>query len=167
MRRLPLGPLSVVVSTVASDSHSWNLVYLQLLIEEMGHSVLNLGPCAPEELVQLSLGYADLLVVSSVNGHGFQDGLRLIRRIRSAGGLFDKPVVIGGKLGTNGFDGGRRAQMLRCAGYDEVFENPSAPADFSRFLTRLALDPRRRVNMEHHLSSTDGCVGSPRRMDFG
>lgn len=31
--------LDVVVSTMASDSHTWNLVFLQLVLEELGHRV--------------------------------------------------------------------------------------------------------------------------------
>ncbi|MGQ4416103.1 methylaspartate mutase, partial [Streptomyces sp. SAS_269] len=34
----------VVVSSLASDAHTWNLVFLQLLIEESGFDVVNLGP---------------------------------------------------------------------------------------------------------------------------
>ena len=38
---------TVVVSGLASDAHTWNLVYLQLVLEEMGHRVTNLGACVP------------------------------------------------------------------------------------------------------------------------
>lgn len=41
----------------------------------------------------------DLVVLSTVNGHGHQDGLRVIRRLRAAPELAGTPIVIGGKLG--------------------------------------------------------------------
>ncbi|WP_278255873.1 hypothetical protein [Nocardioides convexus] len=41
----------VVLSSVSSDSHTWNLVYLQLLLEENGCAVVNLGATTPDDLV--------------------------------------------------------------------------------------------------------------------
>lgn len=41
----------VLVSSVSSDSHTWNLVFLQLLLEEMGHEVTNIGSCVPDDLL--------------------------------------------------------------------------------------------------------------------
>ena len=45
-RRRPPG---VIVTGTASDAHTWNLVFLQLMLEELGHDVDNLGPCVPDE----------------------------------------------------------------------------------------------------------------------
>ncbi|WP_149828629.1 cobalamin-dependent protein [Streptomyces tailanensis] len=91
---------TVVVTSMASDSHTWNLVFLQLLLEELGHDVVNLGPCVPDDLLvtRCAAIRPAFVVISSVNGHGCQDGLRVIRRLRSHPGLFAMPVVIGGKL---------------------------------------------------------------------
>ncbi|MGO4754660.1 cobalamin B12-binding domain-containing protein, partial [Streptomyces sp. 2MCAF27] len=76
---------TAVVTTMASDSHTWNLVFLQLLIEELGFSVVNLDPCVPDDL--LVARCADIapafIAVSSVNGHGYQDGLRVIKKLRA------------------------------------------------------------------------------------
>lgn len=41
----------VLLSTVSSDSHTWNLVYLSLLLEEHGYEVHNLGATVPDELL--------------------------------------------------------------------------------------------------------------------
>ncbi|BAU88404.1 methylaspartate mutase [Streptomyces laurentii] len=41
----------VLVSSVSSDSHTWNLVFLQLLLEDLGHEVTNIGACVPDELL--------------------------------------------------------------------------------------------------------------------
>lgn len=131
--------LSVVVTSVASDSHNWNLVYLQLVLAEMGHQVLNLGPCVPEELLvsECLRVRPDLVVVSSVNGHGLIDGMTLIRLIRACPELAGTPVVIGGKLGIAGLAGLRSRNELRAAGFDAVFEDDSGIAAFRLFTERL------------------------------
>lgn len=135
------GGLSVVVTTVASDSHNWNLVYLQLALEELGHRVLNLGPCVPDELLvsECLRVRPDLVVVSSVNGHGFIDGIPLIGLIRACPELADTPVVIGGKLGIAGPAGRDSRNQLRAAGFDAVFEDDSGMAAFRSFTERLTM----------------------------
>jgi methylaspartate mutase sigma subunit len=136
-----MSPLSVLVSGVSSDSHTWNLVYLRLAIEELGHRVHNLGACVPDELlVQECLASGpDLIVLSTVNGHGFIDGMRLITRIRACPELATTPVVIGGMLGIAGPDGQRSHRRLLAAGYTAVFDDgPRMPA-FRSFVEALAV----------------------------
>ncbi len=135
------GGLSVVVTSVASDSHNWNLVYLQLALTELGHRVLNLGPCVPDELLvsECLRVRPDLVVVSSVNGHGFIDGVPLIGRIRACPELAATPVVIGGKLGIAGPAGHQSRDQLRAAGFDAVFEDGSGMAAFRSFTERLMM----------------------------
>jgi methylaspartate mutase sigma subunit len=132
--------LSVVLSSVASDSHTWNLVYLQLTLEELGHRVHNVGACVPDDLLLAeSLRVRpDLIVVSSVNGHGFLDGTRLIRRLRTCPPLAATPVVIGGKLGIAGPGGRHSSDELRAAGYDAVFED-GAMASFRSYVEKLTV----------------------------
>ncbi|GAA3438723.1 cobalamin B12-binding domain-containing protein [Kutzneria kofuensis] len=116
---------TVVVSGVASDAHTWNLVFLQLMIEELGYDVVNLGPCVSPELLvaECEQHKPALVVISSVNGHGYQDGLRLIDEIRGSSELVATPVVIGGKLGVAGeLDEGAAARLMS-AGFDAVFED--------------------------------------------
>ncbi|MES4903366.1 MULTISPECIES: cobalamin-dependent protein [unclassified Streptomyces] len=137
---------TVVVTTMASDSHTWNLVFLQLLIEELGFSVVNLGPCVPDDLLVARCAETApaFIAVSSVNGHGYQDGLRVIRKLRADHRLAATPVVIGGKLGVKGADGAR-AQELRAAGFDEVFEEGGDPAAALRaFAASLPVPARHR-----------------------
>jgi methylaspartate mutase sigma subunit len=135
------GGLSVVVTSVASDSHNWNLVYLQLALTELGHRVLNLGPCVPDELLvsECLRVRPDLVVVSSVNGHGSIDGIRLIGRIRACPELAATPVVIGGKLGIAGPAGRASRDQLRAAGFYAVFEDGSGMAAFRSFTERLTM----------------------------
>nr|QEO75088.1 hypothetical protein [uncultured bacterium] len=122
--------LDVVVTSTASDSHTWNLVFLQLAIEEAGHRVRNLGACTPDDVIidECLARRPDLLVVSSVNGHGFADGLRLITAVRRQPGLRGLPVVIGGKLGIAG-TADAHGELLD-AGFDELFTDD---ADLTRF----------------------------------
>jgi methylaspartate mutase sigma subunit len=131
----------VLVSGLASDAHSWNLVYLQLLIEDLGHHVVNLGPCVPDEsLVSACHRHRPaLVVISSVNGHGYQEGLRLIRTLRGRAALRELPVVIGGKLGTVGGESQEHINVLLDAGFDAVFDDRAdASMLFGRFVASLA-----------------------------
>lgn len=137
MHRVRHPGLSVVVSSVASDSHTWNLVFLQLALEELGHRVVNLGACVPDDLLvgECLRRLPDLVVVSTVNGHGLRDGTRLIGRLRACPELATTPVVIGGKLGIAGDRPAR--DQLRAAGYDAVFEDGAGMEALRSFTERL------------------------------
>jgi methylmalonyl-CoA mutase cobalamin-binding subunit len=113
----------VLLSSVSSDSHTWNLVFLQLLLEETGHDVVNLGACVPDELLltECAAHRPDAVVISTVNGHGHVDGRRLIARLRADERLSGLPVVIGGKLGVGGGRDTGLASELAAAGFDAVF----------------------------------------------
>jgi methylaspartate mutase sigma subunit len=130
--------LQVVVTSVSSDSHTWNLVYLQLLLEEMGHRVINLGPCVPDlELVERCRDLApDLIVVSSVNGHGCTDGMRVIDALRGCPEFVATPIVIGGKLDVTGGDESNRDRLL-AAGFDAVFQRDTDVAAFRSYVAAL------------------------------
>lgn len=129
----------VLLSTVSSDSHTWNLVFLQLLLEEAGHEVINLGPCVPDELLLDSARQQrpDAIVISTVNGHGFLDGSRMIRRLREDPELADLPVIIGGKLGVAGSADAANAQELLDAGFTAVFTEDTQPSALGGYLTGL------------------------------
>ena len=123
-----VGDLSILVTSVSSDSHTWNLVVLQLVLEELGHRVHNLGACVPDGLLvsECRRLRPDLVVVSSVNGHGYHDGMRVIRRFRAVPDLKRTPVVIGGKLGIAGPGCDLSRGRLVAAGFDAVFEEEVA-----------------------------------------
>ncbi|MFJ6777768.1 cobalamin B12-binding domain-containing protein [Streptomyces yangpuensis] len=131
--------LDVVVTTMASDSHTWNLVFLQLLLEELGHRVTNLGACVPDELLVAECRRIEpgLIVLSSVNGHGFHDGLRVIEALRACPELAGTPTVIGGKLGISGSGTPARQRALLTAGFDGVFEEGGSVLDFQSFVGSL------------------------------
>jgi methylaspartate mutase sigma subunit len=142
----PPGPpgLPILLSSVASDSHTWNLVYLQLALAELGHQVSCLGACVPDELLisECQRTMPGLVVISSVNGHGFIDGMRLIGRIRALPELAAVPVVIGGKLGIAGPGGRRGRDQLVSAGFDAVFEENDQLARLQAFAQRLTASVR-------------------------
>jgi methylaspartate mutase sigma subunit len=130
----------VIVSSMASDSHTWNLVFLELLVGELGFDVVNLGACVPDELLEsecLSRRPA-MLVLSSVNGHGYQDGLRVIQRLRATPELRALTVVIGGKLGVGGALTEDETAQLLLAGFDAVFDDQQGAASFRRFAATLS-----------------------------
>ncbi|NNN35392.1 methylaspartate mutase [Streptomyces sp. S3(2020)] len=138
-RGAPAIGLDVVLTGTSSDAHTWNLIYLELLLTEWGHRVTNLGACVPEELVvtEALAQSPDLVVLSSVNGHGAADGLRLIARFRAEPRLAALPVVIGGKLGTAEETTRAWLPRLRTAGFAEVFEESAGIAPFRRYLDTL------------------------------
>ncbi|SBT41222.1 cobalamin B12-binding domain-containing protein [Micromonospora narathiwatensis] len=135
------GGRTVLLGTVSSDAHTWNLVYLQLLLEEAGHRVINLGACVPEELfaAECHRHDPDLVVVSSVNGHGCTDGKRLAAVLRADPALADVPIVIGGKLGVAGRLTGTQVDELFAAGYTAVFDDGADRDRFLEYLGRLEL----------------------------
>lgn len=126
-----------VLATIDSDSHLWNLVSLQKLLEELGVSVRNLGPCTPTaEVVAAVLGDdPDLVVVSSVNGHGRYEAPALLEALRGAGSQV--PCVVGGKLTTAESEVPAASRELLAAGYAQVFTGDEALARF-RALVRPA-----------------------------
>lgn len=130
----------VVVSSLSSDAHTWNLVFLQLLIEEAGFEVVNLGPCVPADLlVSACRGLRPpLIVLSSVNGHGHQDGLRAIAALRAHEELATTPVVIGGKLGVGAGDRTAVVKELLAAGFDAVYDDVPDAEEFRGLVGALA-----------------------------
>lgn len=129
----------VLLSSVSSDAHTWNLVYLQLLLEEHDYDVTMLGACVPDELLLeacLEEG-PDALVLSSVNGHGHPDGLRMVKGLRGHPRLQTLPVALGGKLGIAGELGDEAVEQLRSAGVDAVFLDDAAPEQLITWLDEV------------------------------
>jgi methylmalonyl-CoA mutase cobalamin-binding subunit len=145
---LAVRPVRVVLSSVFSDAHTWNLVFLQLLLEEHGCLVTNLGACVPEELLleHCRDHRPDLVVISTVNGHGHLDGVRLARLLRADPDTADLRLVIGGKLGVGG--GAESRHALIAAGFDMVVEDsdPQRLVGYVEGLRRPALPSGRTTS---------------------
>ena len=82
-------------------------------------------------------------MVSTVNGHGHQEGCELARRLAGLPGRDRIKLVIGGKLGVDGRQDARYAEELRQAGYDAVFHGPAALDSFKEFLAAAVVAPSR------------------------
>jgi len=131
--------LNILLTAMASDSHTWNLMYLELLLQEWGHTATNLGPCVPHEpLIRRCRELApDLVVISSVNGHGFSEGREVGQLIRACAELADTPMVIGGKLSTGVEDQAAKTASLRAAGFDLVVNDSDGLAPFQDFVESM------------------------------
>ncbi|HEV2636488.1 MAG TPA: cobalamin-dependent protein [Actinocrinis sp.] len=145
---LPGEPLpargTVVLSSVSSDSHTWNLAYLQLLLEELGWHVVNLGACTPDDIViDACLRHQpDLLVISSVNGHGRIDGARLAAAVRRRPELHSVPAIIGGKLGLAGQLAPDQVHGLLEAGFHAVFQDGADMHLFTGYVAAIGASRR-------------------------
>lgn len=129
----------ILLTTVPSDAHNWNLIFMQLLLEEQDCTVVNLGPCVPGELLASAcLEHApDAVVVSTINGHGFIEGKALLAAARQVPGLADTPFFIGGKLSTDATLSHLYAVELEQAGYRKAFGSGDALPDFLREIEQL------------------------------
>jgi methylmalonyl-CoA mutase cobalamin-binding subunit len=116
----------VVLGTIPSDSHTWNLVHLRMVLAEADHEVVNLGCCTPIDVTVAACRehQPDLLVISSVNGHGSMDGADLAHALGD-----DVPrAIIGGKLGIGGPIPLVARDRLLAAGFHAVYDGAPATA---------------------------------------
>jgi len=127
-----------LLTTVPSDAHSWPLVFIQMFLEENGCEVENLGTCVPFDLVVDTCRRTspDLVVLSTVNGHGYMEGVELARRLAALPNRSQMKLVAGGKLGTEKELEPYYADELRRAGFDGVYYGPDALNEFVEFLDR-------------------------------
>lgn len=134
----------VLLTTVPSDAHNWNLIFMQLLLEETGFTVVNLGPCVPFSLLASAcLEHApDAVVVSTINGHGFIEGKELIEEARKMSSVAETPFFIGGKLSTDATLSHLYAVELEQAGYRKAFGGGDG---LPEFLEQLALIKARKA----------------------
>ncbi len=137
----------ILLSTTSSDSHTWNLMFLQLLLEECGHEVVNLGPCVPDALLVETARSCrpSAIVISTVNGHGRIDGARVAGAVRRDPEIAQLPMVIGGKLGIEGPGGDDEVSRLLEAGFDAVFTGDANPDELPAALSRML--PARRPEL--------------------
>ena len=137
----------ILLSTTSSDSHTWNLMFLQLLLEECGFEVLNLGPCVPDALLVETARSCrpSAIVISTVNGHGRIDGARVARAVRRDPEVAQLPTVIGGKLGIEGTSSDDEVSRLLEAGFDAVFIGDVNPDELPTALNRML--PARRPEL--------------------
>ncbi|MET9663180.1 cobalamin-dependent protein [Streptomyces sp. NPDC006510] len=139
-RQPPDSPHHAVLTTIASDSHTWNLLFLQLLLEEQGWEVTNLGACVPVGVLieEATARTPDLIVVSTVNGHGAEEATGLARAVRAVPALARVSLVVGGKLDTSGTIAPDVHASLTDAGFDAVLTGANAVPGLLTLLDALA-----------------------------
>lgn len=127
-----------LLTTIPSDSHNWNMVFIQLFLQENGFEVVNLGPSVPYDLLLDACvqHQPDLLIVSTINGHGYIEGKELIKRVRTLDIMKERPVFIGGKLSTDANMSYLYAVELEEAGYNKAY---CSDQDMQHFKTQLQL----------------------------
>ena len=131
--------MKIILTGTASDAHTWNLVYLQVWLEERGHRVLNLGSSrSPKDVAATcAIEQPDVLVVSSVNGHGAIDGVTLLAETAEHESLASLRVVFGGLLTTRVSERPAAARTLLAAGAAAVFTDPESLDEFAALLAEL------------------------------
>jgi methylaspartate mutase sigma subunit len=139
-RQFPIGrQAEIVICTIPSDAHSWNLIYLSLLLRELGYLADVIGPCT--SLDQLRCVITErcpvLVVLSTVNGHGLIQAPVVLEHVRRQAPHV--PVVAGGKLSIGDVPDDEIRRRLLDQGFDEVFTGPDAVSSFRVYLSRLAL----------------------------
>jgi len=125
-----------LLTTVESDAHTWNLVYIETLLEEHGIEIINLGPCVPADMTidAIEAHRPDGVIVSSVNGHGFLQGRELYRRAAERLGDELPAMLIGGKLSTNEESAAAIKRELTTLGFSGVFVGRRAIPEFRQWL---------------------------------
>ncbi len=129
----------ILISSISSDSHTWNLVYMQLLIEELGHKAINIGNCITIDYLVKQAHYhrPDILVISTVNGHGHIEGVEIMNELKKHDVLRNLKTVIGGKLGTLGNNNESYVQKLLDVGFQRVFFGDKSVDDFISYVNEV------------------------------
>lgn len=144
-------PPTAIVATTPDDSHSWNLVGVELRLAERGFVVDNLGPCTPEDLVaeRIRDRRPDLVVFSSVNGHGALSLLPVLETLELYQVKRAAPIVAGGLLTTDPATLSQARSRLVEAGVAAVFSGSDAWTSFDAFLAarNMAIDGLRLTSL--------------------
>ncbi|MDV8022647.1 cobalamin B12-binding domain-containing protein [Rhodococcus sp. IEGM 1330] len=140
----------VLIVTTPSDVHSWNLVFLSLVVRDAGMSCRIVGPASQlDEIVVGAEEFApDVVLVSTINGHGEFEAADVLNALRE---VCDPhvPVLIGGILGVSHELRSSRRSALLSMGYTEVFEG----ADLTVGKVRSELE---RAGLAHLASAGGG-----------
>ncbi|MDI1433379.1 cobalamin-dependent protein [Polyangium sorediatum] len=132
----PVARGRAVLTTIPSDSHSWNLIFLELFLREHGYEVTNLGMCVPVEvtLEVCRREEPELVVVSTVNGHGYLEGAEIARAVRGEGVLAGVRLVLGGLIHSDPEIAEQQTARLCEAGFDHVYHGDAGVAAFREML---------------------------------
>ncbi len=125
-----------ILTTIPSDAHSWNLIFMEMFLKEHGYNVINLGVCVSYEKVIKSCQRhrPEIVVVSTINGHGYFEGIELAEKLCFIKNSCKMKLVIGGKITTGQSQIDMWIDKLRIAGFDAVFCGGKAIVEFQNFL---------------------------------
>lgn len=139
--------LDIILTGTPSDSHTWNLIFMELFLQEHHCTIRNLGACVPIPHLQDTLKKlpCDLVVISSINGHLFQDAIKIISSLPRHGSPSLPPFVLGGKMGISQKDTAFQKRKLLKLGYDDVFVEKNSLGRFSQYLDRLTTLKQQRL----------------------
>jgi len=129
---------TAILATIPSDAHNWNLIYMDLFLQEQGFKVANLGPCTPIDLLLDSCDKIapELVVISTINGHGHIEAKDIIVQFQKKGLLERSDIYLGGKLSTDPRLSYLYAIELEEMGYDKVFSDQSDLSEFSKKISK-------------------------------
>jgi methylaspartate mutase sigma subunit len=122
--------MNILLATTPSDSHTWNLIYLKMLLEEHNHQVNLLGPCTPvDDIISgVQLNNVDIVAISSINGHGFLEAQEIPQKMCRL--PHPPPIIIGGNLITNGRLSRKQKNHLIRIGFYEVYSEGDSTSEF-------------------------------------
>ncbi|MZE54271.1 methylmalonyl-CoA mutase [Streptomyces sp. SID5770] len=122
-----------LIGTIASDSHTWNLIFIDLLLKELGFHTMNLGPCTPLSLFLSSFVNfkPDMIIVSSVNGHARSQAPEIAAKLKLIGAT--SRLVAGGKLSTGPEGNIEIRNELQLAGFHAVFFTDDSIGEFTKY----------------------------------
>lgn len=144
----PAAGRRALLTTIPSDAHSWNLIFMTAFLREQGYQVVNLGVCVPVATT-LAAGRREapaLVVVSTVNGHGYIEGIELAAAMRRDPLLAGTRLVLGGLIHSDPQLAEQHTARLRSAGFDQVYHGDAGLAAFRTLLTQeLPPRPRERI----------------------
>lgn len=131
--------LNVILTGTPSDSHTWNLIFMELFLQENECRVFNLGSCVPIHKIHQTIKEEspDLVVVSSINGHLFQDSVEIMSSFSKNPLKFLPLLIVGGKMGISVQASSFQKKKLIKLGYNEVFIEKNALLRFKKYLYNL------------------------------
>lgn len=128
--------MKTLLTSTPSDSHTWNLIYMELFLQENGCHVYNLGACVPIQKFSQAIDtfQPELVVISSINGHLFQDAIEMIKGLECKN---SPRFIAGGKIGISTHSMHFQKVKLKQLGYDEVFTEKNSLCHFKNYLHNL------------------------------
>jgi methylaspartate mutase sigma subunit len=131
---------SVVITSTPSDSHTWNLLFLELLFNEEGFTTHNLGCCVPitDLMGSIYTINPDLIVISSLNGLLYLDLEKMMLHIKKFLMSHHRcKLLVGGNLSTHKRESLYLKKRFLNMGIDRVFDGKHAVKQLKNYLSSL------------------------------